>query len=150
MKIGVGNEIAKTLLPSDAGKNEKAQKGEFDRILKGALDGTAPHVAGTSAPRFDTLSEIRPDSVLLPDKAATIEGAGKILDILDAYRAKLADPSVSLRDIKPLVEEMEAKQKDLASVSDALPENDGLKEILNRVLVDLSMETVRFNRGDYS
>ncbi len=150
MKINVANEIAKTLLPSDAGKNEKTQNGEFDRILKNAL-GTTQNVAETTAPHFaDPLSEISADSVFQPNKATAIEEATKLLDLLDAYRVKLADPAVTLRDITPLVEEMEIEQKGLTSLFHALPEDDELKDILNQALIDLSMETVRFNRGDYS
>lgn len=150
MKIGVANEIAKTHLPLEAEKAGKTEKGEFDRILKNELDETASNVAKTSPPLIDTLSNIGPDSVFQPDRIAALEGTGKILDMLDVYRAKLADPAATPREIKPLIDEMEIEQKSLASVVETLPKTDGLRDILNRTLIDLSLETIRFNRGDYS
>jgi hypothetical protein len=32
---------------------------------------------------------------------------------------------------------------------DALPEGDGLRDLLNRMLVTATVETIKFNRGDY-
>jgi len=42
------------------------------------------------------------------------------------------------------------KEKDvLAPLMDSLPQGDELKDILNNALVSATVETIKFNRGDY-
>jgi hypothetical protein len=43
-----------------------------------------------------------------------------------------------------------AKEKDqLSAVLDSMPNEDGLKDILNQTLITASLEGIKFNRGDY-
>jgi hypothetical protein len=71
------------------------------------------------------------------------------LDLLDDYRRQLGDPRVSLKGLDATVREMEAGKDALAPVLGLLPEDDGIKDILNRTLVTASLEIIKFRRGDY-
>jgi hypothetical protein len=73
----------------------------------------------------------------------------RLVDRLENYRLKLADPQVSLRSIQPLLNDMAASSEKLAPKLAHLDEADPLRDILNRSLVMVSLEITRFNRGDY-
>jgi hypothetical protein len=73
----------------------------------------------------------------------------RLVDRLENYRLKLADPQVSLKSIQPLLNDMAASSEKLAPKLAHLDEADPLKDILNRSLVMVSLEITRFNRGDY-
>jgi hypothetical protein len=73
----------------------------------------------------------------------------RLVDRLENYRLKLADPHVSLKSIQPLLNDMAASSEKLAPKLAHLDEADPLKDILNRSLVAVSLEVTRFNRGDY-
>jgi hypothetical protein len=43
-----------------------------------------------------------------------------------------------------------AREKDqLSGLLDSMPNDDGLKHILNQTLITASLEVIKFNRGDY-
>ena len=81
--------------------------------------------------------------------AATIDQIENMLDLLDEYRHQLADPNSTLRDIHPLVESLEAANKQLAPLLDSIAEGDQLKQILNETLVTTSTEVFKYNKGEY-
>jgi hypothetical protein len=44
---------------------------------------------------------------------------------------------------------MEMENQELIPMMESLPDGDGLKDILNRLLVSSTVEVIKFNRGDY-
>jgi len=44
---------------------------------------------------------------------------------------------------------MEQQSQELYRVWEALPEGEEIKDLLNRMLVTSTVETIKFNRGDY-
>ena len=68
---------------------------------------------------------------------------------IESYQLKMADPKVSLKEVYPLVQQMEKKTTELVPAVEALRDGDKLKEILNRALVASTVEIIKFNRGDY-
>ena len=74
---------------------------------------------------------------------------GRLVDRLENYRLKLADPQASLKSIQPLIDDIAASSEKLAPKLEHLDEGDPLKDILNRSIVTASVEMMRFNRGDY-
>jgi hypothetical protein len=78
--------------------------------------------------------------------AQRIEG---FLDLMDAYRDRLADPGCTLREVKPLLDDMVAAKSRLGDALHAMTDDEPLKPILNSALVTASLEVLRFNRGDY-
>jgi hypothetical protein len=83
------------------------------------------------------------------EKMSIVEDAQRLLDTFSEYQRKLADATYSLKDLSPLVHEMEMGNTSLISAVNRLPDGDGLKDILNQVLIASSVEVVKFNRGDY-
>lgn len=73
----------------------------------------------------------------------------RYLDLLDDYRRQLVDPRVSLKGLDAMVRELESGKDALAPSLGSLPEDDGIKDILNRTLVTASLEIIKFRRGDY-
>lgn len=72
------------------------------------------------------------------------------LNVLNEYQEKLMDPDVTLKELSPLVEQMTREGEKLSSILESLPKDDNLKEILNETLVLSSLESIKFNRGDYN
>lgn len=121
--------------------------GGFGDILKEKL---AP-AAGAAASGIG-LSLVAPTQIQSVAEAPASRLAGRVecyLDLLDDYRRQLADPRVSLKGLDAVVQEMEAGKDALAPALGALPEGDGIKDILNRTLVTASLEIIKFRRGDY-
>ena len=44
---------------------------------------------------------------------------------------------------------MEMEKEGLTSALNSLPDGDGLKDVLNEVMITSSLEAAKFNRGDY-
>jgi hypothetical protein len=74
---------------------------------------------------------------------------GRFLELLDGYRHELANPRVDLKALDGAVRNVEKGMDALKPELGSLPENDGLREIINRALVTASVEIVKFRRGDY-
>lgn len=122
--------------------------GEFGDILKQALGEVSSAVSETDAAApLPAALALRPvDSAPAAAAAKRVEG---VLDLLEAYRQKLVDPRVDLTALDGAVREVEKGMEALKPALGSLPENDGLRDIVNRALVAASVEVVRFRRGDY-
>lgn len=124
-------------------------EGGFGDILKQALGDVS------SAPSADSGVVAPPSAVLAVrplERAPVTVAAGRLehfLELLDRYRQKLVDPRVDLKTLDGAVREVEKGLDALKPAADSLPENDGLRDIINRALVTASVEIVRFRRGDY-
>ena len=68
---------------------------------------------------------------------------------MEEYSVKLSRQGVSLKELSPLISKMEAETEGMMLLSESLPPGDGIKEILDDVLIRSSVETIKFNRGDY-
>ena len=69
--------------------------------------------------------------------------------IMEEYSVKLSRQRVSLKDLSPLISRMEAETEEMMLLSESLPPGDGIKEILDEILIRSSVEAIKFNRGDY-
>lgn len=124
--------------------------GRFDALLEKAMN---PQSGQTSAagglPPLQGLSRVNfamPPGV---DRTQTVKQIDEFLTIMESYQQKMADPTASLKDASPYVQQMGKKAADLLPVMESLPAGDKLKDILNRVLVASTVEIIKFNRGDY-
>ena len=146
MKIqGNGDLLGRVRAESPASVPASAPGG-FGEILKNSLSEASGPAAATAPGgalrvQFNSVDPTPADSV-----AARLEG---FLDLMDAYRSKLADSRVSLKGLDPLVRSLEQGRDALVPHANSLPESDGLKDILNRTLVTTEVEIMRFRRGDY-
>ncbi len=122
----------------------------FETILKG-LSGDTKQVdeGGKRTPTITNTSAMQLNVFLSEGEKIAVESAEKLLDILDEYQQKLANPEVALREIDPLIGKLEACNESLVSSVNFLVKGDELKNILNQVVVTSSVEILKFNRGDY-
>ncbi len=159
MEINVNRNHLKTRETGKAGKSRtspgKAMAGKFDEILKETvrkIDRSPEEQATLMVDRlaFNTISPIglHPiDSSRTPTIVKNVEG---FLDALEDYQRNLENRTVDMRDIGPLVDKLHRERERLAPMLDSMPEDDELKDILNRTLVTASLEITRFSRGDYA
>ena len=148
MKINPNQEILAGDYAKRINPEPKAAGSEFGAILEETLgniskasDPRMPKVEGLSKAQFDLISTA---------ENPTIKYVENFLDILDDYQAKLGDPEVRLKEIFPLIDQMQKEKQGLASALESLPDGDGLKEIVNETLIISSLEAIKFNRGDYN
>lgn len=120
----------------------------FSDILQQTLGEVLPAMAESAvvAPP-SAVHAIRP--VETAPSAAAAGRVGRFLELLDGYRHELANPRVDLKALDGAVRNVEKGMDALKPELGSLPENDGLREIINRALVTASVEIVKFRRGDY-
>jgi len=150
MKIQNNENIQKSLYPGRINENEKVQGTDFGSVLKNEVEKSSNVISESH--KMSSTSSISPIqlNMLSPSQNGSItDRVENLLNMLDEYQLKLKDPHFSLKEIDPLVKQMEKEKEYLAPVLDSLVEDDGLKDILNQALVTSSLETIKFNRGDY-
>ena len=147
MKIYGDNGILKESLPQKTQKSEATPNADFKNILKESVENSKESPSKIQPSRLmDPISAIRFNP---KDKNITVDRIDNLLNLLDNYCHQLSDPHVSLRKLEPLIRTI-AKEKDqLSGLLDSLPNEDGLKDILNQTLITASLEEIKFNKGDY-
>ena len=150
MEVHSNYEILKAGYPKKSDKSQEPVNKEFGAILDETIAETSQTDTGTrKTAMVESMSGIQFDSPPSFNEDPIIERTEKLLDTLDNYREKLQNPEVSLEDINPLISEMETEKEGLTSALNSLPDGDGLKDILNEAMITSSLETAKFNRGDY-
>ena len=150
MKIETNQNIQKSLYPDISSKNEKAQGKGFKAVLKNEVEKSSNVISqNQKMPSLSCISPVQLNMLSPTQNKSIIERVENLLNILDEYQEKLKDPGISLKEIDPIIKQMEREKKNLAPVLDSIVEGDGLKNILNQTLVTSSLETIKFNRGDY-
>jgi len=122
----------------------------FQTILKQTVDGATVGKQPCRVANPLSVQSTRP--IVSADAEAVLpltDRIDRLIDRLENYRLKLADPQVSLKSIQPLLNDMAASSEKLALKLEHLDEADPLTDILNRSLVMVKLEVTRFNRGDY-
>jgi len=150
MKVQHNENIQKSLFPEKINKNENAQGIDFGAVLKNEVEKSSELISGPQKMSpISSISPIQLDMLSPAQNGSIADRVENLLNMLDEYQQKLKDPHFSLKEIDPLVKQMEKEEKNLAPILDSLVEDDGLKDILNQALVTSSLETIKFNRGDY-
>ena len=151
-----GYPADKTTRPSES------SQADFNSILEGTLAQAQPHAnAQTPAAAGAAEKEAQPPGVIEkvipvqlqhvqpPQEPSTIDQIENMLDLLDEYRQKLADPNSTLKDIHPLVESLETANNQLIPALDSIADGDRLKQILNETLITTSTEVFKYHKGEY-
>ena len=150
MKINANDQIPKHLNPVTPKKNQPSRNESFGNILKAHVNSATPEVAGTQLTAFvNPLNNLKMDISAGFDPNDAIDRTENLIGLLDQYRHKLADPSATLKQIDPIVREIDQEAEILTLVLDTLPDNEGIKRIINETLVTASTEVTKFYRGDY-
>jgi hypothetical protein len=133
MKIDGPNEIIQNGYVDNTPGKEQTQNADFKNILKESVERTAHNPVKIQSPSSTkSVSAIRLNPISLEDKDA-----------------QLADSRVSLRSIEPVMNMIVREKNHLSSVLNSIPNEDGLKEIVNRTLITASLEVIKYDRGDY-
>lgn len=144
MKI-IGNEgLAGHIQTNKTTLSAPADGKGFGEIFRQTLAQGAAIDPASAASASSNITSLRP--MADPSAADRLEG---FFDLLDTYCQKLANPRVSLKGLEASVQQLEDGRNALSRVLGALPEGDGLEEVLNQTLVTAEVEILRFRRGDY-
>jgi len=122
----------------------------FGAVLEEVLSHSNKIAEGRKKTQFtNNISTAHWHPSLPGEERFVVERAERLLDTLDEYQRKLASPEFTLREIFPLVREIEAENEILGSAISRLPQGNELKQMLNQVIIISSIEMIKFNRGDY-
>ena len=150
MKIDNNDPIMKGLHPQGTAKSRPAGEQEFGKILKETVENTQKLDAGPRQTAFvNPLASVWRTARGSADPEFAIDRIENMIDLLDQYRHKLADPQMNLKQIDPIINEIALENDSLASLADSLPAADELKGLLERTMVTASLEVTKFYRGDY-
>ena len=150
MKIYGDNEILKESYPQKPQKNEKTPNADFKNILKKSVENSTKNPSKIQpSTLMDPISAIRFNPLSAQDKNITVELVDNLLNLLDNYRRQLSNPQVTLRTLEPMMNTIAREKDQLSGLLDSMPNDDGLKHILNQTLITASLEVIKFNRGDY-
>lgn len=150
MKINPDHEINKSIQPQTKRSDSASRKIDFRALLESEINNSAKVHQATDAASFaKSVSPVQMDPSAADSNVSAVDRIENLLNLLDEYRTKLADPDVSLRAIHPLVSTLSREKERLAPMLDSLPADDNLKNILKHTLVTASLEIIKYNRGDY-
>lgn len=150
MKIDGNNEIVRSATADKAAQKETTPDAEFKDILKSTVARSSQRPTQIQAsPPLNPMAAVQLAPLSPATRRSTVERVDHILNLLDTYRNQLADPRMTLRRIEPIVNTIAKEKEQLSSMLDAMPDNDGLKDIVQRTLITASLEIIKYNRGDY-
>jgi len=150
MKIYDNDQIPKNLYPEARTNTQPPAGKEFGTILKESVENSKQDVTGTRQTTFiNPLNGVQMSTSSNFGKQYAIDRTENLIGLLDQYRHKLADPGITLKNIDPIIREIDRETDNLTPVLDSLPEGEELKDIINQTLVTASLEVTKFYRGDY-
>ncbi|WP_319573952.1 hypothetical protein [uncultured Desulfobacter sp.] len=120
----------------------------FESLLNSALEKTQESENGIQTSELGEIPsldfDIQTVSSIVTDKT------DKLLTNLERYASKLDDANVSLKDIEPVLEELNADAASLLEETLSLGEDDqNLIDIATSTAVTAKTEYLKFQRGDY-
>lgn len=130
----IGSVAGATIKPSSGAR------GAFEDVLQGMETDTVRKPAAVHA-------QYRPDAIS-PQKLNAVGTSEEALVLLERYSRAVADPALNLKDVAPLVDELEAMKTKVDGAASFISDDDPLKGIMNEVSTALYGEVVRFRRGD--
>ncbi len=133
-------------------KNVEKQSGhDFKKILQDEIKGSSiPANQERTLPPIDNISTTQFEiASLVDDKKQNIEHVESFLSVLENYQEQLKDPAVNLKELSPFINSLEKEVEKITPLLNSLPDNDELKDVLNKAIVTSTVEVIKFNRGDY-
>jgi hypothetical protein len=115
-------------------------------VSSGKNDSTANGVLSSKG-----LGELRATGINMIVESSPAEVVSKtesLLSVMDKYIENLKDPSVTLKQIEPLAEQMKVQSTTLKSEAENCNDSK-IKDIAERSAVEANVEYFKFMRGDY-
>ncbi len=121
----------------------------FENAFNKALDKTQPPDIETKA--TTALGEIASrDLKFLTSSEIVSDKTETLLKLLDSYSTKLEDPNISLKQIAPILEEINNSAGNLLNATQQLTgDTEELGTIATRTITTAQTEYLKFQRGDY-
>ncbi len=158
-KIDHINEAAQSLAGSSTNGTKNKKTDAFENALSKALYNTKadkieslrPDSSKIEQTSTGVLNEIISNNLNIINSSDIVSGqTDKLLGLLDAYSSKLVDPNISLKNIAPVVEEINNNAGSLLKETQNLTDSDiNLKHIATHTIVTAQTEYLKFQRGDY-
>lgn len=83
-------------------------------------------------------------------KADVLRLGDQVLDLLDLYAQELMNPSKTLKEIAPIVEDIEKGVGEIeAKTNQAVRDDRDLNRLVNDLVVTANTAVFKFHRGDY-
>ncbi len=150
MEIDTNDPVLMSVCPEVDKKAEKSSGSEFGKIFEDLIENKDKiDSGGEKAPLINKISAIQLSPFLPVGENSIIESAEKMLDMLDEYQRKLANPEATLREISPLVNKLEMDKEGLVSAVNSFNVGEELKDILSHMVIISSIEIIKFKRGEY-
>jgi len=83
------------------------------------------------------------------DKKNLIGRADQLLGLLESLQKNLSGPRMQMKEAYASMRAIEDRADELTAFAENLPEDDDLRDFLNRLVITASVEAIKFRRGDY-
>jgi len=127
------------------------QKG-FGAVMAEHLDQSSESSPASKAgPALGELFAPSPLGFSSRNPESVPESIGTALDLLDQYAKGLEDPSTSLKELYPVLEDIGERTEVLAEeITAGAPGGGELKETLDQIITMVNVEQAKMERGDYT
>lgn len=150
MKILNTEQVLKSFQRESKNNIQTPADKKFDVILKDTVKNTAtPSTVPLQTTFIKPTPVLQPAPIVPSDQINAADRIEDIINILDGYREKLADPRITMKQLDPDIKEMTRGMENLAHVLESHPVDEKLRNILNQTMVTISLEISKFYRGDY-
>jgi hypothetical protein len=149
MKIDPAERIPQFPPQSADNAKKKQAPGGFDEVLQQTLHKTGqsgeclgPAIRSMKGPQA-------PIAVSAGPEGAVETMALKLIDRLEDYQKLLSDPDITLKQIQPVMEQLEKQADGSRALMSDMPEGHPLRAIVQDVVANIDQEVARFNAGYY-
>ncbi len=123
----------------------KSSSTDFKNLFESQLNSVSASIKAAPGDQVQSVSS--PDPLIRLEGLALTE---KTINILDSFGAALNNPALSNDDLKPFISTMEENTSAIADLRQQLKPEDPLAVLLDNVAAVTSLETAKYNRGDYA
>ncbi len=138
--------------PSRQGKNDKSVEGPsfsdvLDKTSQAGAAGAAGQLPGATGPL--------PPAYIGPVESAPAAQeslkrvSGEFFRLIDSFQTRLGSPDASLKEVEPLMRDLELLRDKLLGEIETLPKGDPGRGILEEMAGLVTSESAKFHRGDY-
>ncbi|MBW1721258.1 MAG: hypothetical protein JRH13_02530 [Deltaproteobacteria bacterium] len=116
---------------------------EAGQVVPGNLDPAINGVQILQGAEKVNMGSVRPEGQVLVDELK------RTLDLIDFYALKLADVSIPVEGMGPLVDHLEERLEGLKRLENDPGLPKPLQSIVSEVVLTMGTEIAKFRRGDY-
>lgn len=144
MKIDIDFILSKVPAGTEGNKTKNLESGNFSDVLAQAVS--------EQVQRAKVIEEARSTQAVAPVSDSSLPPlwfkVKGLLDILDEYSQNLGNAKNSLKDLEPLIDEMEDQIQGIDGDID-IENSDPLNGLAQQVLAQTQAEVIKYRRGDY-